>query len=85
LSSDHQEHPRAYIVLKAGVPATVDTAQRIMASVNAKVTRHKRITGGVCFVDALPKNPSGKILRRLLRERAQKEVKDAMAGGKTKL
>jgi 4-coumarate--CoA ligase len=50
--------------------------------VNKKVTRHKRITGGVVFVDALPKNPSGKILRRLLRERAQKEVREERKSAK---
>lgn len=69
-----QEHPRAYIVLQQGVPASEVTADRIGREVNAKLSSYKRITGGVVFVDALPKNPSGKILRRLLRERAQKEV-----------
>jgi 4-coumarate--CoA ligase len=74
--SDSEEHPRAYVVLQPSVPATPEMAKRITDSVAAKVSRHKRITGGVVFVDALPKNPSGKILRRLLRERAQKEVKE---------
>lgn len=69
-----QEHPRAYIVLKDGVAATSSTADRIVKEVNAKLSPHKRITGGLVFVDVLPKNPSGKILRRFLRERAQKEV-----------
>ena len=36
-----------------------------------KVSPIKRITGGVEFVDAIPKNPSGKILRRALRDWAQ--------------
>lgn len=69
-----QEHPRAYIVLKEGVAATKSTADQIVGEVNAKLSQHKRITGGLVFAEALPKNPSGKILRRLLRERAQKEV-----------
>lgn len=69
-----QEHPRAYIVLKEGVAPTKSTADRIVGEVNAKLSPHKRITGGLVFVAALPKNPSGKILRRFLRERAQKEV-----------
>ncbi|EED18480.1 4-coumarate-CoA ligase, putative [Talaromyces stipitatus ATCC 10500] len=69
-----QEHPRAYIVLKDGVEASKSTAERITTEVNSKLSQHKRITGGLVFVSVLPKNPSGKILRRFLRERAQKEV-----------
>ncbi|KAG8830426.1 hypothetical protein FRC18_008125 [Serendipita sp. 400] len=34
-------------------------------------TRYKHLDGGVYFVDAVPKNPSGKILRRMLREKAK--------------
>lgn len=41
-----------------------------------RVTRHKRVTGGVVLVDEIPKNPSGKILRKILRERAKEEVGD---------
>jgi 4-coumarate--CoA ligase len=29
------------------------------------------LAGGVEFIDAIPKNPSGKMLRRLLRDRAK--------------
>ncbi|KAI0937764.1 hypothetical protein AcW1_003837 [Taiwanofungus camphoratus] len=32
---------------------------------------YKRLTAGVVFVDAIPKNPSGKLLRRVLRDRAR--------------
>lgn len=71
---DNQEHPRAYIVLKQGVPSTKATAEKIATQSNAKLAQHKRFTGGIVFVDSLPKNPSGKILRRSLREKAQKEV-----------
>lgn len=35
---------------------------------------YKRLAGGVEFVDVIPKNPSGKLLRRVLRDRA-KEMK----------
>jgi 4-coumarate--CoA ligase len=39
------------------------------------VARHKRLTGGVLYIDAIPKNPSGKILRRFLRDQAREEQK----------
>jgi 4-coumarate--CoA ligase len=35
---------------------------------------YKHLAGGVEFLDAIPKNPSGKLLRRLLRDKA-KELK----------
>ena len=35
--------------------------------------RHKWLAGGVEFVDAIPKTPSGKIQRRLLRDRERVE------------
>lgn len=42
---------------------------------------YKQLAGGVAFVDAIPKNPSGKLLRRVLRDRAR-EIK---ANSKAKL
>lgn len=80
----NQEHPRAYIVLQQGVPATKATAEKIVAQSNAKLAQHKRFTGGVVFVETLPKNPSGKILRRLLRDQAQKEVQGEQSNKKIK-
>lgn len=78
LSSDGEEYPRAYITLRPGKSAT---AEDITSFMKGKVAPVKRITGGVIFVDAIPKNPSGKILRKLLRDRASQEIKQA-AGSK---
>ncbi|KAF2154710.1 acetyl-CoA synthetase-like protein [Myriangium duriaei CBS 260.36] len=69
-----EEYPRAYLVLKAGAKTTVKEVQDFM---NKKVAPHKRLTGGVSFVDDIPKNPSGKILRKILREQAAKELGDS--------
>lgn len=47
---------------------------------DGKVSAIKRLTGGVVFLDAIPKNPSGKILRKALRDRAKEEMqKDTVA------
>lgn len=68
---DDDERPRAYIVLKPGQSAT---AEDIVEFVSGKVSPIKRITGGVVFLEAIPKNPSGKILRKVLRDRAKEET-----------
>lgn len=41
--------------------------------VKERVAPHKRIEGGVKFVEQIPKSASGKILRRLLRDEVKKE------------
>ncbi|KAJ5561673.1 hypothetical protein N7535_003865 [Penicillium sp. DV-2018c] len=76
ISVDNDERPRAYVVLKAGQTATADDITKF---VEDKVSFFKRITGGVVFLDAIPKNPSGKILRTKLRELAKEELKGATA------
>ena len=71
-----EELPRAYIVPKVGRQIS---SQDIMAFVERLVSKTKRITGGVRFVDAIPKNPSGKILRKVLRQRASMEDSQSMS------
>ncbi|KAI0943151.1 hypothetical protein AcV7_002378 [Taiwanofungus camphoratus] len=53
-------------------PAEADKIRAALAKhvADAKV-HYKRLAGGVVFLDAIPKNPSGKLLRRVLRERAR--------------
>ena len=67
------EVPRAYIVPAPGIEGSPKRAQDIMQWLQAKVASHKRLRGGVRFVDEIPKSASGKILRRLLKIRAQEE------------
>ena len=59
------EIPKAFVVVKPG--ATV-SAEAIMAHVADQVAPHKKVRE-VEFIDAIPKVPSGKILRRELRDR----------------
>jgi acyl-CoA synthetase (AMP-forming)/AMP-acid ligase II len=56
------EIPRAFVVLKA--PAT---AEELMDYVAQRVAPYKKIRR-LEFIDAIPKSPSGKILRRVLRD-----------------
>lgn len=53
--------------------ATSEVAENIKSWLAERVSRHKRLEGGVHFVDLIPKNPSGKILRKELREKAALE------------
>ena len=71
------EVPRAYIVRKGGLSAvTPSDAEDIIKWMNAKVANHKKLRGGVKFVDVVPKSVSGKILRRVLKEQAKKEFRE---------
>ncbi|EEH21621.2 hypothetical protein PABG_03837 [Paracoccidioides brasiliensis Pb03] len=76
---NNEECPRAYVVLK---PGQTVTAEAVANYVRRKVAPFKRITGGVVFVDDIPKNPSGKILRRLLQDQARQEIKQENASSK---
>ncbi|KAF2816941.1 4-coumarate-CoA ligase 2 [Mytilinidion resinicola] len=69
-----EEAPRAYAVLQQGSMATAKEIQDWAAE---RVSRFKRLTGGVRFVEAIPKNPSGKILRKVLRDQARAEGGDS--------
>lgn len=57
--------------MKEGKSATGDEIVKFM---DQKVSRTKRIVGGVRFLNVIPKNPSGKILRKFLREAAKVEI-----------
>ena len=70
---DESEFPRAYVVRRpgSGDGLTEDEVKRYLAE---RLVYYKRLDGGVVFVDAIPKTASGKILKRVLREQAAKEV-----------
>jgi acyl-coenzyme A synthetase/AMP-(fatty) acid ligase len=55
--------------------ATPEVALDIKNWLAKRVSKAKRLEGGVHFVDAIPKNPSGKILRRQLREQNESKAK----------
>jgi 4-coumarate--CoA ligase len=57
-------------VLKAGQSAS---EEEIIKFMDEKVSRTKRIMY-VRFIDAIPKNPSGKILRKVLRDKANEDA-----------
>ena len=69
--SNGEEAPRAYVVPRQ--PDSLTSAQ-VHKFVNERVSRTKRLDGGVVFVESIPRNAPGKILRKDLRERAKIEL-----------
>jgi acyl-CoA synthetase (AMP-forming)/AMP-acid ligase II len=71
------EVPRAYVVRKGGLKAVQQGDDKVIIDwLSKKVANHKKLRGGIKFVDAVPKSVSGKILRRVLKDQAKKEFKD---------
>ncbi|KIM77172.1 hypothetical protein PILCRDRAFT_825520 [Piloderma croceum F 1598] len=64
------EVPRAYVVLSARAKSKTNIEAAIIAWVAERVANHKKLRGGVEVVDVIPKSPSGKILRKILRNQA---------------
>lgn len=58
------ELPRAYVKLSA-----TGDLREVASWFNTRVSRHKRLWGGIVEIDSIPKSNSGKILRRELRLR----------------
>jgi acyl-coenzyme A synthetase/AMP-(fatty) acid ligase len=65
------EVPVAYVV-----PAGPATPEELMAFVAPRVGAHKRLRG-VRIVDELPRMPTGKVLRRTLRDLERAERREA--------
>lgn len=61
----HGEVPRAYVLPKPNSTIDVDKLQIYVAS---QVAKHKRLAGGISIIDNLPRNASGKLLRKNLKE-----------------
>ncbi|KAL4877060.1 hypothetical protein BJY04DRAFT_222382 [Aspergillus karnatakaensis] len=64
---------RAYVVRRAGTGDGL-TEEEVKGLVRGRLAGYKALTGGVRFVEAIPKNASGKILKRVLREEARREI-----------
>ena len=68
------ELPKAFVVPKGDIKP-----EEILAFVAAKVAPQKKLRGGVEIVEKIPKNASGKILRRDLRKRENERLKNKYA------
>jgi acyl-coenzyme A synthetase/AMP-(fatty) acid ligase len=73
------EHPRAYVVKRPVSESQSLDEKAVKAWCGERLAKYKELTGGVKFVDAIPKNPSGKILKRILRDMAKTEFEQGKA------
>ena len=62
------ELPKAYVVLKPGTEESTAIGKEIIEYVKEKKVRYKWVKE-VEFISEIPKSPSGKILRRILRDK----------------
>ena len=76
------ELARAYIVLRKSEAVQQDdfpqVARDLSQFVADRVSNFKQLKGGVVFTNALPKNPTGKVLRRVLRLQKKESNKDVI-------
>lgn len=72
------EVPKAFVVKSPSAAAQSlsddEVAKTLYQYVADHKARYKRLEGGIEFLDVVPKSPSGKILRRMLRDR-EKEAR----------
>lgn len=73
------ELPRAYVVLRKGAKLSKEEIAKFMKD---RLAGYKALEGGILFVDEIPKLPSGKILKRVIREWVKKEAKAGGIGSK---
>ncbi|KAK5131293.1 hypothetical protein LTR08_001132 [Meristemomyces frigidus] len=62
------ERPKSYVVLKKGVAASEEVGRQLLAFVKGRKVRYKWISE-VEFAEVIPKSPTGKLLRRVLKAR----------------
>jgi 4-coumarate--CoA ligase len=69
-----EELPRAYVLLQPAQVGKINE-RAVQDFVSQQVSRHKRLVGGVKFVETIPKLASGKIVRKVIKEWAKEDAK----------
>lgn len=78
ITAGDEERPRAYVQLKESRVGRVSEAQ-VQQYMASRVVKYKRLTGGVVFVDEIPRLASGKIQRKVLKEWAKRDAHKSRA------
>lgn len=72
------EFPRAYVVQRPTVEGQRLNLVEVQQYLADRLAKYKALTGGATFVDVIPKNASGKILKKVLKEISSKEIDAGM-------
>lgn len=78
IPSDREgEVPKAFVVKAPGSIEESDALLKrdIAKHVEKNKSNHKWLRGGIEFIDVVPKSPSGKILRRMIRDKEREKMK----------
>ena len=70
----NEEWPRAYVAIQNASKGKVKP-EEIQEWIKPRVAKHKWLTGGVTFVEEVPKLASGKIQRKTMREWSKADTK----------
>ncbi|KIW86931.1 uncharacterized protein Z519_12396 [Cladophialophora bantiana CBS 173.52] len=68
------EMPKAYVVRRPGADDAVLTEEIVKSFCRERLAKYKELSGGVSFIDAIPRNATGKALKRILRDLAKDET-----------
>ncbi|KAI9264246.1 hypothetical protein BDA99DRAFT_51740 [Phascolomyces articulosus] len=75
--SQGTEVPLAYVTLPENLKGQESTlGSKIRAWVDERVANHKRLRGGVRFINEIPKSPAGKILRKNMKDIYKQQQKE---------
>ncbi|OJD33023.1 4-coumarate-ligase [Diplodia corticola] len=85
VQTDHEELPRAYVVLKDHVKGGKVSEEEIASWTARRVAKHKQLLGGIVFIEEVPKSPSGKIQRKIVREWAKRDAEVSKRSVKARL
>lgn len=75
LPNSTDEAPRAYIVRTPGSRLDETKVKNHMLLYLAK---YKALDGGIIFIGSIPRTPTGKVSKRVLRERAEKDSQETL-------
>ncbi|KAI1612733.1 hypothetical protein EDD37DRAFT_664153 [Exophiala viscosa] len=84
ITLNNEEWPRAYVTLKDDSKGKI-TEEHIQEWMKDRVAKHKRLVGGIRFIDEVPKLASGKIQRKVMRDWAKRDAQEMQGSLKARL